>query len=151
MENIIWYLSISIKIKIICIKLFEKMSLSHFCRGPNPLLFQVCSPFVFLSFVTIRVFVFYHSLSFWFLSQFEFWVLSQGTACWVQGQGPEQEAGWASPAHGQEAKKVRCYVIFGVNVWLELWYLEWTFELWYLESAWELYYMEWTNRVSFMY
>ena len=46
MENIIWYSSISIEIKkMICIIFFQNISLSHFYLGPDPLLFQVCSPF----------------------------------------------------------------------------------------------------------
>ena len=39
------------KKKIICIKTLKKNALCHFCTGPGPLLFQVCSPFMPPSFL----------------------------------------------------------------------------------------------------
>ena len=42
--------------------------------GDTNSLSLVLSQFEYLIFVTIRVFEFYHNLSFWFLTQFEFWI-----------------------------------------------------------------------------
>ena len=94
------------------------MSLSHFCTGPDPILFQVCSPFVFLSFVTIGVlssitvwvFDFCHKLSFEFCHK-----------------GPLAE----SRAKDLNEKQVELAQLMGKKPrkWAAMWYLEWTFDL----------------------